>query len=149
MPFLEPLSYYRTLLSLSPLSLLSEWFETLVYIAFFYWLQDLLGRPAITDAQVDVRINPASTQPPLWIGCVCALITLAASYWSLHGSSSDEAIRQAKTKYGSRYEYFVGSIHWDLGESATSINARVIGYNTSEIQTFTVRWVESDPGQVN
>jgi hypothetical protein len=149
MPFLQPLGYYYTLLNLSPLSLLSEWWGTFVYLAFFYCLQDLLGRPAIMDAQVDARITPASTRLPLWIGSACALITLAALYCSLHGSSSDKAIQRVKAKYGTRYDYFVNSLHWNLGESATSINARVIGYNAREIQTFTVHWVESSPAQVN
>jgi len=73
MPFLQPLRYQLMRLRLTPGALTLGVAQDIVYLVFGFWLQSMLGRPEIADAQVVARITPASTSPPLWTGTVFAL----------------------------------------------------------------------------
>jgi hypothetical protein len=64
-PFVQSLGYQLLLLRLMPETLALGMWQALVYLAFGFWLQYLLGQSEIMNAQVDARITPAPTLPPI------------------------------------------------------------------------------------
>ncbi len=141
MPMLQPLGYHMVLLKQTPATIAQDVWSSMVDIAFAFWLQALLGRSEVTNAQVDARITPATASPALWLGSTCGLVCIGAMYWAFHGSAGTEAIQIVKADQGTKYDYFVDGFHCSIEESAIKITVEVVGYNSQEIQTFTVHSV--------
>jgi hypothetical protein len=142
-PILQPLDYQLALLHVMPATLALETWQAFVYIALGFWLQYMLGRPEIMDAQVNTRVTPASIAPPLWIGVICALCAMGMMYWGLHGDDANKAVRMVKAKLGNNNQYFASNIHWDLADQI-KVRVVVVEYNSQEIKQVTVRWKEAD-----
>lgn len=137
-PLLAPFGYHMVLLKQMPISFAEDVWSDMVYLGIIFWLQALLGRDEVANAQVDARITPAAASPTLWVGGACGLLFVGLMYWAFHGSSSEEAIERVKADQGTKYNYFVDGFHCSIGESTIKITVEVVGYNSQEIENFTV-----------
>jgi hypothetical protein len=145
MPFMAPFDFYLVLLKLAPGTIILWFLERLPFVGFFYWLQYMLGRPAIIAAQINRQINPTSIYLPFSIGCFFHLIFLVAACGIIHGETGKRAIQHAEADHGTRYKYFVTAVQYTRQYNGTTTTAWVTGYNSLGIENFVEQWSADSP----
>ena len=142
--FIFPLDYQLLTIRLDPWDRLVSVLTGILEIIFAFWLQQVLGRNEVTNAQVDARITPTSVRTPLWCGAVLTVFGVGMLAWGLHGGYANKAIAYAKAKMDANDKYFANSIYIEFSDPI-DVTVNVVAYNSTGFDSMTVHWKDAGP----
>ena len=146
LPLVFPITLIRTYLRIIPgASLVGSGAFMTVALAILWWGHQQLASPpvqaAIRFAGLDDRRFLHRPRSGFWLGGAVATVLAAAWLFVGRSETAQEAVERARAAKGPGFHYFVSSLStsW-TGQMKTDVQATVLAYTDSTIETVTLKW---------
>ena len=147
-PLIVPLALIRTYVRITPVPSLIGWSALIIGVTIMLWwvyrsLTSLAVQGAIQSAGLSDKRFRYHPKAGFWSGAFLTALLVIVFTFTNRSETAQEAVKRARAEKGSDYRYFVSglSTSWS-GDTGTHVQATVLAYTDSSIETVSLEWRE-------